>query len=230
MMRIEILSGIIAGQQGEVAFTAPLSRMAEFEQLFQGMLKLSIPGTTSVETSNSSGGGTGSGGGGCCDSHSNSLQCTYYSLKAALLVVTGNLVNARAYAQECISVATDAHTICKICSINHALALALVGKLYLMASDFIAVFGVLCLMQAFSKMFDSTSAITWKARNCLPQQYRVADQLVSQPSVDVLSTRRYRFSVTICNGINSFIATSRRSSLRRAYHNHHQVNLKYSRR
>lgn len=192
IMRIEILSGLIARQYEEVAYRAPLDRMAEFEQLFQGALKFPILGT--VEVSNDNAGG-GSGSGGCCDSHSNSLKCTYYSLKAALLVVTGNMGSARAYAQECISVATDAHTICKICSINHALALALVGKLYLMASDFIAVFGVLCLMQAFSKMFDATNAIIWKARNCLPQQYHVSEQLVSQPSVNMLSTRRYGSSL-----------------------------------
>lgn len=189
LMRTEILAGLIAGQSGEVVYAAPLSRMTEFEQLFQGVLKLSIP-TAAAEASNLLG-GSNTAATGCGDSHLNSLQCTYYSLKAALLSVTGNTGNARIYAQECISVATNAQALCKICSINHVLALALVVRLYLSAADHIAVFGVLCLMQAFSKMFDSTKSIIWKARNCLPQQYRESEQLSAQPSVNMLATRRY---------------------------------------
>lgn len=96
------------------------------------------------------------------------------------------------HARDCVRAATDAHVLCKVCSINHALALALVAKLYWIVKDHAAVLGVLCLLDELSKVFPGAKQIVMKARSCLPRQLQlqVVDDIPSS-SASAWATRRY---------------------------------------
>lgn len=181
------MSALITGQQGEVGFAKQVGSMAEFEQSFRGTLKFAFPGTVEPQnlSNNSIVEGLQYG-----DIRLHSFQCTYYSLKAVLLQATAKSSAARSYAQECISLLAGAHTNGNFFSIHHALALALITKLYLLEFDYIAVLGVLYLLEPCSKPFESIRSIISKALHCLPQRYRGCESSFNLP-LGKMRTQRY---------------------------------------